>query len=374
MKLLIATDNFLPRWDGISRFLSEVVPRLKGFEVTILAPNFGKVPKKFKVKKVPLSNKSFGDFRIAKLKSDIIKREVEKNDLIFVQTLGPIGFYSIRHARNLNKKVVSFVHSLEWELVPKASKIPWVKKLIQPLAKTYSTWLHNKSDLLIVPAQSIAEKISWLGLKSKKVVVNLGVDSEKFKPLKQREDVSRIEKIRKSLKLENSYVIGYHGRLAREKDIFTLLRAFKWMNRNHKDIKLLVVGDGLKEIKNKLEATPNVVWVPAKDDVQNYLNLMDCYVTPSTTETTSLTTLEALSSGLPVLSTPVGFISDYIKDGYNGIIFPIGKAYTLYKFLELVKQSPGLARDLGRRGRRTIIEKFSWEKASININKALKEA
>ena len=41
-RLLIATDNFLPRWDGISRFLSEIIPRLtEHYEITVVAPDFG---------------------------------------------------------------------------------------------------------------------------------------------------------------------------------------------------------------------------------------------------------------------------------------------------------------------------------------------
>ena len=39
--LLIATDSFLPRWDGISRFLIELIPRIKDdFEITLVAPDF----------------------------------------------------------------------------------------------------------------------------------------------------------------------------------------------------------------------------------------------------------------------------------------------------------------------------------------------
>ena len=44
-KLLIATDNFLPRWDGIARFLNEIIPRLsEDFDITVVSPNFGKIP------------------------------------------------------------------------------------------------------------------------------------------------------------------------------------------------------------------------------------------------------------------------------------------------------------------------------------------
>ena len=59
-RLLITTDNFLPRWDGISRFLSEIIPRLKEtYEITVIAPDYGHVSiDGIEIVKVPLKKKS----------------------------------------------------------------------------------------------------------------------------------------------------------------------------------------------------------------------------------------------------------------------------------------------------------------------------
>ncbi len=81
---------------------------------------------------------------------------------------------------------------------------------------------------------------------------------------------------------------------------------------------------------------------------------MDCYVLPSLTETTSLSTLEAMSCGLAVFATRVGYIKNYIKEGENGYLFPKKNAYLLSKKLELVAKDEKLRARLGKKARETV--------------------
>ena len=116
-RLLIATDNFLPRWDGIARFLSEIIPRLKDkFEITILAPDFGAYDagwgESVRIIKIPIAKMRFGDFNPAKIEYGMIKREVKRADIIFSQTIGPIGFPTILAARKRKKKFLNILKSI----------------------------------------------------------------------------------------------------------------------------------------------------------------------------------------------------------------------------------------------------------------------
>ena len=151
----------------------------------------------------------------------------------------------------------------------------------------------------------------------------------------------------------------------------TLLRAFSWLNKKYYDVKLVVIGDGVESIKNKLERHQNVVVIPRTSNVHKYLNLFDCYVTSSTTETTSLATLEAMSSGLCVVSTPVGFISEYIDDNKNGFLFPVSNAFVLFKYLELLKNNSSLKNSVGSKARKTVLKRFTWEKTAVGIKDSL---
>ncbi|MGV8162126.1 MAG: glycosyltransferase family 4 protein [Candidatus Nanoarchaeia archaeon] len=375
-KLLIATDNFLPRWDGISRFLSVIIPQLKEvYDITVIAPKFGPyLPNGFKLIQVPLGKRGLGDYTGASFQRKMVKRAVKNTDLVFSQTIGPVGFLSVYYARKHRVPVASFTHNVEWELVPLATQNNLLKQILYPITKKLARFVYNRSNLLMVPADNIAEMLTWQRINTRKRIVHLGVDSNVFRPVedKSEQELDRIRNIKDALGLGDEFVIGYHGRIANEKDLLTLLRAFNWVRRHHNDVKLLIVGDGVQEIKDKLKATPGVLLPGAKNTVQDYLSLMDVYVTPSLTETTSLTTLEAMASGLPVICTPVGFIKEYVNNNYNGLIFQKRDAYALFKDLELIKKNPALAKLYGERARKTVLKEFQWSHTIEQIKDALK--
>ena len=79
-KIVIATDCFLPRWDGIARFLYEVIPHLsKEYKITVIAPDFpGYRPRLEGVDliRIPVHKFQIGDFPPAKFRSKLIKRVV----------------------------------------------------------------------------------------------------------------------------------------------------------------------------------------------------------------------------------------------------------------------------------------------------------
>ncbi|MBR9690748.1 hypothetical protein GOV08_03625, partial [Candidatus Woesearchaeota archaeon] len=122
-KLVIATDNFLPRWDGISRFLVEIISRIKDdYEITVLTGDFEGYynDPNIKIERFPLRKFSIGDFPPAKPKKKVIRKIVKDADIVWVQTIGPIGAKAIKIAHKLKKKIVTYNHSIEWELVPNA--------------------------------------------------------------------------------------------------------------------------------------------------------------------------------------------------------------------------------------------------------------
>ena len=113
-KLLIATDNFLPRWDGIARSLSEIIPKLKEkYEITILAPHFQGNIHEFegiKLIRLPTYNFQIGDFPPTKISFKKIKQIVKDADLVWSQTIGPIGYLAIKYGKKFKKpKILSSI-------------------------------------------------------------------------------------------------------------------------------------------------------------------------------------------------------------------------------------------------------------------------
>jgi len=370
-RLLIATDNFLPRWDGISRFLSEIIPRLKNkYDITIVAPDFGPSDyfddKNITIVKIPLSKFRLGDYNAARFEYKVIKREVRKSNIVFSQTIGPIGYLAIRAARKSRRKVVSFIHSIEWDLVTQASGLTPLIKYLRLITKFFVKKIYNMSDLLIVPSENIAEMLTWQKIKTQKKVIHLGVDTKKFLPVGNKIPA------KKRLGIDpDFFVIGHHGRLGREKDLTTLLRAFILVKKTHPKILLIVVGEGVDSIKKKLASVSGVVLPGSTNNVVPFLQAMDVYCLTSLTETTSLTTLEAMSCGVPVIATQVGFVKDYIQHGHNGLFFKERNSYDLAKQIIHLKKNQVLRTKISIEARKIVEKEFDWDKTAKEIEETI---
>jgi glycosyltransferase involved in cell wall biosynthesis len=372
-KLVIATDNFLPRWDGIARFLSEMIPRLhKHYEIIVIAPDYGTYEDPhIKLVKIPLMKLlKVGDFPIAAFKRNIIAKVIKDADVVFSQTLGPVGITAIRMAKRYKKPLAAYTHSIEWELVPRAMGSTLLKKYGQILAKRTAKKMYNNCDLLIMPSQSVSELFLWNNIRTKSAIVNLGVDVKKFIPV---EDEHKMD-LREQLGfMPKDIIIGYHGRIGREKDLMTLLRAFTRLQQSNNNLKLLIVGDGVESIKKQLTSRQGVVLAGAKNNPIPYLQVMDIYCMPSLTETTCLSVLEAMSCQLAVVSTEVGFIKSYIHNGHNGLFFEKQNQYHLVKDIQRLITDSEFRKTLGVNARKTVVEQFSWDKTGQGIENALNE-
>ena len=372
-RLLIATDSFLPRWDGVTRVLSEIIPRLKiHYDITVIGPDYGPYDDtSITFIKVPLSKgMKGGDFNLPKFRYFKVRAAVKQADIIFAQSIGPIGGLAINLGHRLHKPVVAFIHSLETELWPRAMTSSWIP--LRAVNKFTRWWVHrvySRATLLIVPSPAIAEHLAWQQIHTPTREVHLGVDTAKFCPPPNKADA----KAKIHLTPED-IVIGYHGRIGYEKDLMTLFRAFMRLQHNHEHIKLLLVGDGVEALKNTFKARKGVIMVGTQSSPQDFLQAMDIYVLPSLTETTSLSTLEAMSCGLPVIATQVGFVKDYIKPGFNGLFFPKQQTYYLAMQLEKLLGSGQLREMLGRNARMTVVNDFNWDTTSKGIEHALEDA
>jgi glycosyltransferase involved in cell wall biosynthesis len=355
MKLVVTTDCFLPRWDGIARFLSLLLPDLaQHMQITVFAPKFpGKLPvlKGVRVIRFPLINWQFGDIFFCEPDKTVMRKAIAEADVVFNQTIGPVGYTAIRIAKKLNKPVVSYIHSVEWELAKRAVK-QW-KWFSGWAVKMVASWLYNRCSLLLVPSGEVADLLSGIKVKTRKELVHMGVSTSRFAPPKSKGAA------KKSLGISSGKkVIGFCGRIAREKDLPTLYEAFEKVHSKNRNTVLLIVGEGLEQ---EIPPSRQVIRAGRQDNVVPYLQAMDIFVLPSLTETSSLATMEAMSVGLPVVVTPVGNIREYIVDGKNGLIFARQDVDELSEKLAYLLKHPKTMKSLGKNARHTIAKDYSWQ-------------
>jgi glycosyltransferase involved in cell wall biosynthesis len=159
------------------------------------------------------------------------------------------------------------------------------------------------------------------------------------------------------------------GRVGNRKGIFDLLEVLS----EHRDlfegkIKLFIGGDGeidrLKEIieKNKLgNIVEYIGWVDDKKKV-SYLKKSDAYILPSYNEGLPVSILEAMSYGLPILSTRVGGTPEVLKTGENGFLFEPGDKQAMYEAINSLLQNRDL---LAQYGKSSLIKVEPYLPASV---------
>ena len=366
-RLLIATDNYLPRRDGISMFLSHAIPCLsERFEVTVVAPGLGDIePEGYTLITMPVRRRAYGEFRFATI-TPKLRAAVRSSDIVFSQTIGPIGNACIDEATTSGIPSVAYVHSHEWELVPRYLNLKRLRWIAERLVLMRMRRVYSKTNLVIVPSRDEALLFQTHGIHVPTQVVHVGIDPYRF--------VANANKVeaKQNLGLDHTHlVVGYTGRISYEKDLETLLRAFLWVKRGYEKTTLLLVGSGIPELEEKLSSKRGVVHVKSVPDVTPYLQAMDIYVMPSLTETSSLSTLEAMSCKLAVITTRVGLMKNYIVDGENGFSYTRGDWMTLARTIKRLSSDVALRNRIGEEARKTVLNGFVLETSCGHLADAL---
>ena len=372
-KLLIVTDTYFPKKDGVIIFLKKIIPSIENFEITVLAPRFDENQKPIKNSELvtlPVSNKfklaGYPSIKFSGENLRKIKKLVKETDVLFVQDVGPLGALSIRYAHKLGKPVVSYVHQITWEQLANVISTGWIMNSLTFIFRRFVKRLYNKCDLILVPYKSLALELRERGVLTKEAVIKLGVSSNIFCPPENKAEAKKAVGIDPS-----SMVIGYCGRISKEKDIGTLRRAYSRLKEDYPKTYLLIVGSGSEEEVDKFKELRDSKVTGFINNVPQYLQAMDIFVMPSLTETTSLATVEAMAAGLAVISTKVGYIKEYIMNRQNGLFFPKKDDYILRKKLEMLIKDKRQRQFLGENARKTVVERFSWDKTVREINQAL---
>ncbi len=153
------------------------------------------------------------------------------------------------------------------------------------------------------------------------------------------------------------------ARIAPEKDVATLIRATAIVVCQHPGFRLQVVGDGpslpeLRQLIEEFRLGANVELLGERQDVPSILQSASMFVLPSRTEGISLTLLEAMASGLPVVATRVGGNPEVVQHGRTGLLTPTGDVWQLAQTIERLLQMPSAARQMGKSGRRRVEKYF----------------
>lgn len=248
-----------------------------------------------------------------------------KPDIIHIHNEFGIGFSGVNIAKILKVPVVYTLHTMYddylYYITPKR-----LLPVAQKISHKYLKYLANSATAITGPSLKVQEYLSECGVAKKVNVVPNPVELDKFDISKVNKD--RVNEIKGKYNLDNKFIVTFCGRLGKEKSVDVLLEYFaKKVDRND-NIELFILGDGpskdeLVEISKQLKIDDIVTFAGRveHDDLVNFYACCDLYVTTSLSDTNSISMLEAMALGLPVLHILDELNKGQVIEGVNGYIF-----------------------------------------------------
>ncbi|MBC7474630.1 MAG: glycosyltransferase family 4 protein [Candidatus Sericytochromatia bacterium] len=188
-----------------------------------------------------------------------------------------------------------------------------------------------------------------------KVIPN-GIDTNRFTP-----GVSEFRN-----KFPNKQIYTYLGRINPEKGLEDMLKAFTRAS-GLDDVQLVIVGGGSQEnvLKSIFGEEPNITWTGVIKDENIRIDILrgtDAFILPSQIEGLSLSLLEAMACGAPIVATDVGADGEVLEDGAGIIIDPLKVKSHLGFALKILHDSKDYRDLLSKKARQRVVDRYSLEK------------
>ena len=227
----------------------------------------------------------------------------------------------------------------------------------------------NNADSIIAASTKTYETCREIVEDPSKVhLIPNGVDVNRFNTFL---DGSRI---RKKLGLKDQAIVFTLRKHDSKYGIEFLIRAAAIVKRIHPKIVFIIGGDGpLKNYHEKLAMLLGVSDIVIftgeipQEEMPFYYAMSDIAVTPSVQEAFGLVITEAMACGKPVIGTRVGGIPDQIIDGYNGFLVTPKNPLEIAQKICWMIENPDKANQMGLNGRKTVEEKFNFNKRTKDI-------
>ena len=222
----------------------------------------------------------------------------------------------------------------------------------QPVAWRYRLLRSGVDAWVTVSADRQSELAARTGLLPTAIhVLANGVDTEKFCPATDK------PAIRRQLNLPVAApAIMVAARLAPEKDLLTLLQAFRLVRQQLPLAELWLAGDGperanLERATGELGLSTAVRFLGARDDIHRLLQATDVFALSSLSEGLSIALIEAAACGVPIVATAVGGNGEVVNPPNGGQLVPVGNPSAMATALISILSNSELSATMGRAAR-----------------------
>ena len=204
-------------------------------------------------------------------------------------------------------------------------------------------------------------------------VIHNGIDADNFYQPEHR------EAMRNALGIEHDdFVIGNIARMVPLKNHRFLITVFKELLKDLPNLKLVLVGDGLlseelKTYSRDIGLSDSLLFLGERHDIAQLFSVFDLFVLPSLTEGTSMTIIEAMASGTPVVASKVGGNPEIIENGQKGLLIPLDNILTWANAIKFIIENDIKRKEISKFAKNMVKERFSLRSMVDNYEKVYKD-
>jgi glycosyltransferase involved in cell wall biosynthesis len=233
----------------------------------------------------------------------------QRPDVVHIATEGPLGWSALRAANKLRIPVATDFHTNFHSYSGH-----YGLGFLRPAIVAYLRKFHNKAALTLIPTEGIRQELTRHGYRNLGILAR-GVDTRLFNP-QRRSTALRAQ----WGAADDDLVVLHVGRIAAEKNLDLVFKAFAALREQTARARLVLVGDGPHRGLWQYRQ-PDAVFCGAKSGVElaSHYASADVFLFPSLTETYGNVTMEALASGLAVVAFDYAAAQAHVHDGFNGL-------------------------------------------------------
>ena len=328
MNIAMFTDAYFPRINGVAISVKSYASELTklGHKVCIVCLEYSAEQQKsalfdeenedakspFQIVRIPSTGIIWSkEDRMVRIdKWHFLKNAMKefKPDVIHINSEWTIGYLGALYSKKARLPIVFTFHTL-WEdyLANYISFLPQVstKKLGRDIVKFYL----KRAALIIAPTERIAKVVHEYGIDRESELLPTGIPSDLIDFNKAQDKRIKHALFKKFPFLAKKRILLYVGRVVKEKNLSFLYDVLEKVHKTNPDTALLFVGGGpyleeLRELAESRGLKDSVAFTgyAAREDLVYFYKMSSLFVFPSLTETQGLVTIEAMTSGIPVVA------------------------------------------------------------------------
>ncbi|MFZ5918158.1 MAG: glycosyltransferase [Chloroflexota bacterium] len=323
MRIGLLVDVYKPFMSGVTNFVAQHKRALEvlGHEVFVFTLGHQDYrddePHVYRSPAIPVTETGY---QFGFVYSRQARQMVETMDVLHTQHPYISGLLAVTYGQRHDIPVI-FTNHTRYDQVTRLYLPGLASGLSDTLMEAYLPWFTGHCAAVTAPTQAVRRVLRDYGVTVRIPVIPNGVELEAFRnPLHRR--------TRAELGLPQESVVSiYVGRMAPEKNLSFLLRAFARVHQKLPRARLLLVGYGpeerdLRDLAQELGIAQAAVFAGrvSYEQVSDYLALADLFVTASVIEGQPLSIIEGLAAGLPAVAIESDAVADTLQDGYNSLL------------------------------------------------------